>query len=230
MQFAPNDSFVELIERNPYLLLVVEHLGKMDFQKNVTINDFCKQSKLPLHVFVSLINIYSNNNIKINLNEWKHNHVLILIDFLDNSHNYYKKEKYPLINSLLQELKNNIKSNETKLLIKFFNEYFAEVLEHLDYEEKIVFPYVRQILSDSKWKELRFSSDEYQEHHNNIEEKLSDLKTLLMHHVKFGQYSYIGRQIIFHLYELEFDLHAHSKIEENLLIPLIKKFEKSLYG
>lgn len=225
MQFSANDSFIELIERNPYLLLVVEHLGKMDYQKNVTITDFCKQSKLPLHVFVPLVNIYSNNDIHINLNEWKKKDVLILIDFLANSHNYYKKEKYPLINSLLQDLKNNVNSNETKLLIKFFNEYFDEVLEHLEYEENIVFPYVREMLKESKTKRTGFSSDEYQEHHNDIEEKLSDLKTLLMHHVKFGKYSHIGRQIIFHLFELEYDLHAHSKIEETLLIPLIKRFE-----
>ncbi len=104
--------------------------------------------------------------------------------------------------------------------------------EDLDYEENIVFLYVIELIE--KWKNknkrlhTKFSSEEYREHHNDIEEKLSDLKNLFLHHLKLGNYANIGRQLIFHLYELEFDLQAHSKIEEKILIPLIRRLENEV--
>lgn len=72
-----------------------------------------------------------------------------------------------------------------------------------------------------------FSIKQYQEHHNDIEEKLSDLKNLLIHHLKVGEYASLNRQIIFHLYELEFDLHAHSITEDKILVPIISSIEKN---
>ncbi|MCX7862258.1 MAG: hemerythrin domain-containing protein [Bacteroidales bacterium] len=227
MFVQPSDSLIRIIDKNPFLILAIEHLKKMDYPKNLSIEDFCKQCSLPVHVFLSLVNIYNRNEVKLNFNEWNNEHIIILIDFLAHSHNYYKKEKYPLINDLLHELDIKIKTKEVKLLKKFFDNYIAEVIEHLDYEENTVFPYVKGLLFHTAPIDTNFSSAVYQEHHNDIEEKLSDLKTLLLHHVKFGNESYLARQIIFHLYELEYDLQAHSTIEEKLFIPLIQQLEKN---
>ena len=224
MIIKPSDYLIDIIEKNPYTLLVIEHLQKFDYPKNVTIKEFCKDTQVPEDLLIILLNTYTNLSYTQNfccnreLLPW-------LVNFLKNSHSYYKNEKYPLINNLLSELNKSINTNEAKLLSKFFHNYFNEVIEHLDYEEKIVFPYINELLNGKNKSKLIFSSEEYLEHHNDIEEKLSDLKNLLLHHFKFEKYYNLGRQLIFHLFELEFDLKAHSKLEENLLVPSIKKLE-----
>lgn len=229
MKIKQSDNLFNLIENNPHTLLVLEHLKKIDHPKKLTIKQFCSRNKLSLQLFLSLINIYYGEEVEFK-DEIPIELASEIIDFLHNSHTYYKDEKYPIINSLLLDLRNYVHTNEVKLLIKFFEEYFNEVKQHLDYEENVVFPYVKELLNvllnKQAKRKLNFSSNEYREHHDDIEEKLSDLKVLLLEHLKLKKYSFISRQIIFHLYELEHDLRAHSKIEEKILIPIIQKLEK----
>lgn len=221
-----NDYLYQIIELNPFILLVFEHLQLFDVKKNQTIKSFCKEKKLNESLILSIFNIY-NGNSKINTLENCKECLPIIVKFLKHSHFYYKNEKYPLINQLLNELAQKSKAKEIKLLKKFFEAYINEVNEHLDYEEKNVFPYVEKLYSDKKSENYTFSIKQYQEHHNDIEEKLSDLKNLLIHHLKVGEFASLNRQIIFHLHELEFDLHAHSIIEDKILVPIISSIEKN---
>ncbi len=220
-----NDHLYEVIELNPYILLAFEHLQLFDVQKNQTIKSFCKAQKLNESLILAIFNIYYGNSEIPRLSAGK-DCLPTIINFLKHSHFYYKNEKYPLINQLLNELETKSKAKEISLLKKFFEAYINEVVEHLDYEEKNVFPYVEKLYSDKKYKNNSFSIKQYQDHHNDIEEKLSDLKNLLVHHLKAGEFASLKRQIIFHLFELEYDLHNHSIIEDKILVPLISILEK----
>ena len=109
---------------------------------------------------------------------------------------------------------------EMKLLEKFFNEYFAEVLEHSIMRTLPPFP-----TSSRCWKRgsrrgrERFTVEEYGDHHTDIELKLQDLKNLLLKYVEMEGDLELRRRLLFALYELEFDLYIHSLIEEKILIP-----------
>ncbi len=229
MKIKESDNLFEIIENNHYTLLALEHLKKTDIPKKKIIKQYCKENNLPLHLFLALVNIYNGEEYNFD-NVFFIDDASIIIEFLHNSHTYYKDEKYPMINSLLLDLRKKVKSIEVKLLTKFFDEYFNEVKEHLDYEENIVFPYVKVLLNivieKQGNKSLNFSSNEYLKHHNDIEEKLYDLKILLLEHLKLRENAHLGRQLLFHLYELEHDLRAHSIVEEKILIPIIKKLEQ----
>jgi len=55
----------------------------------------------------------------------------------------------------------------------------------LDYENKVVFPYVldlfEQVNEQKTTREItKYSVVEYKDHHNDIEEKLNDLKSFLI--------------------------------------------------
>ncbi|HNV95303.1 MAG TPA: hemerythrin domain-containing protein [Bacteroidales bacterium] len=223
-----NDNLFEIIELNPYVLFVFEHLGYIDEPKNLTVKNFCKKNKLDERLFLSFLNIY-NGNSDIPPVKAQKKHLPVIVQFLKHSHNYYKNEKYPYINNLLNELNKKVKLKEISLLKKFFEAYKSEVIEHLDYEENNVFPYIEFLIKSKQNKifSTKFSIKDYQEHHSDIEEKLSDLKNLLIHHLSVGSNASLKRQIIFNLYELEYDLHAHSIIEDKILIPIISSIEKS---
>ncbi|MGC8803040.1 MAG: hypothetical protein ACP5PS_04610, partial [Bacteroidales bacterium] len=55
-----------------------------------------------------------------------------------------------------------------------------------------------------------YSVEEYREHHDDIEEKLSDLKNLLIKYLPAREDQQARRRLLTHLFELESDLAIHS--------------------
>jgi regulator of cell morphogenesis and NO signaling len=107
---------------------------------------------------------------------------------------------------------------------KFFNEYKKEVDHHFEYENGTVFPYILHLIDDAK--DESYSVIDYREHHDDIQEKLDDLKTLLIEHLPQTTNNSLRRKILFALFNLDFDLQVHSKIENEILIPQVEKLEK----
>jgi regulator of cell morphogenesis and NO signaling len=123
---------------------------------------------------------------------------------------------------------NKINTQAEILMIgKFFDEYISEVKEHLNYEDDVVFPYVTSLNNrlnnnDSPSEPSLYSVTEYREHHDDIEEKLTDLKTLLIKYMPQKNDQQLRRKLLLCLFELEYDLNIHSQIEETLLIPMVE--------
>ena len=216
---------VKLIDKNPSLLLLMQHF-EVDFcVDDKTVSSVCCSYDIDLNAFTVIANLYNGfypeekeiDNIK---------DIKLLIRFLENSHSFYKNDKYPEIINYIKELKNSQNTENILLIEKFFNSYFNEVLEHFDYEDKIAFPYFKRILEDRPVKANDgFSVNEYRIHHTDIETKLDDLKNLLLKHVSLTDDLPVRRKFLYGLFELEFDLQIHSVIEEKVLLPLIDKYE-----
>jgi regulator of cell morphogenesis and NO signaling len=116
---------------------------------------------------------------------------------------------------------------------KFFDQYFSEVTEHLQYEDQVVFDYVNNLFDCFEKRQVAslnadYSVNDYQEHHGDIEEKLEDLKSLLLKHLPLRDDQQIRRKLLFSLFELEYDLNIHTRIEELILIPLVEQMEHFL--
>jgi regulator of cell morphogenesis and NO signaling len=152
---------------------------------------------------------------------------------LKNSHRYYAEEIYPSILSLIKQMNSANDHKEMALVEQFFNEYFSEVREHLNYENTVVFPYVirlyeRFVNLNQVTDQKKYSVAEYKDHHNDIEEKLDDLKNLLIKYLPLKNDQQIRRKLMLSLLELEYDLNIHSQIEDFILIPLVAKMESDL--
>lgn len=216
-----------LIKENPGLLFLLEHL-EIDFAvEDKTVLQICTDNSIPLPIFLLFGNLYNGFNPDSNeINSFSD--ILCIISFLKNSHNYYKTDKYPEIIGYIKELQNKTGNEEVKLIEIFFEEYFHEVLEHLDYEEKVAFPFFVSLIENNKnHSKTKFSVNEYREHHTDIETKLGDLKNLLLKHIHISNQLSLRRKLFFSLLELEFDLQIHALIEEKILLPLIAEVEKN---
>jgi regulator of cell morphogenesis and NO signaling len=127
---------------------------------------------------------------------------------------------------MILQLEGSISGRIFFLLKQFYQEYYEEVIEHLEYEDKVAFPYFEELAgSPAKQQKLHFSVQEYQEHHSDIEFKLSQLKQLLVKHLHLGASHLHRRNLIIALIELDFHLKIHSCIEDELLAPLIARIE-----
>lgn len=210
----------DLIDSNPYLLLMLQHFC-IDFRvSDRTVLQLCNQYNITEQLFISIANLYNGCGSKREQTFTK-KELLLVIDFLKRSHNYYRFDKYPQISTYIRQLQENHPEKELKLLEKFFNEYFTEVMEHLDYEDEVAFPYFITLLGNDENNDNKevYSSREYSDHHTDIELKLKDLKNLLLKYIKIDNDLNLRRKLFMSLYELEFDLYIHSLIEETILIP-----------
>jgi len=230
----PTMLLSDVILDNHLVLLMLEHF-EIDFcVSSKTIGLVCAENKIETGLFISICNLYNgfspSPQAHYSLKDFS-----VIIRFLKKSHTFYKSDKYPEIRGLISQLLNKNNSNEIKLIEKFFDEYFAEVTEHLDYEELVAFPYFCSLTETGEHSLYngteKFSVKEYHDHHSDIESKLADLKNLLLKHVTLSNELPLRRKLLFSLFELEFDLRIHSMIEDFILIPLAEKIEKKgLHG
>ena len=225
---TPDMKMSELIIENPTLLLLLEHF-EVDFAvKEKTVEQICTGNNIDLPVFLVFGNLYNGfypDEIEISALK----DISAIIRFLKNSHRFYKHDKYPELRNFINQLHQKHNTADILMIEKFFNEYFEEVLEHLDYEESVAFPYICRLIEEGRIQQKNtFSANEYSDHHTDIETKLTDLKNLLLKHISLKNDFPIRRKFLFSLFELEFDLNIHSIIEDKILLPLVSQIESKL--
>lgn len=219
----------DILISNPYLILLLEHLGINMEVREKTVEQICNENNVSTELFLIIANLY--NGFKPSpISDYSFNDIQTIIKYLKSSHEYYLDEKYPLIQKYI-EMINSINDHPEILMIgKFFDKYFKEVVEHLDYEDDVVFPYVLDLNDQLTRKNpekstINYSVTEYREHHDDIEEKLTDLNNLLIKYIPQKNDRQERRKLLLCLFELEYDLKIHSQIEETILIPMVEKME-----
>jgi regulator of cell morphogenesis and NO signaling len=162
----------------------------------------------------------------------------MIVDYLRKSHHYYVKVKVPEIAFLLNRLEathNAVPSESLKLIDRFFDEYKNELEHHILREEEKVYPYVFEIeaafISKTPGKEIvgqikNYSIGQYESEHDNVEDKLLDLKNLLIKYITVPAESDLCQTILFELFRLERDLRDHARLEDKILVPKIRGMEK----
>ena len=234
MFVTPEMKMAEIITGNPYLLVMLEHLGINMEVREKSVEQICDENSISTELFQTISNMFSGFKPPSGT-KYSYGTVQTIIKYLENSHRYYLKEKYPQIRHYISEI-NRLNTHAEILMIgTFFDKYFREVTEHLDYENEVVFPYVlslNEILAgkNSCNETGSYSVTEYREHHDDIEEKLADLKNLLIKYMPQKDDQQIRRQLLLCLFELEYDLKIHSMIEESLLIPIVEEMERLAGG
>lgn len=225
---VPETEVAELIKNNPMLLLVLENFGITKFEKGITVSALCSEKGINSNFFTLVCNLHNGFYIE-NAGSILAADLPAIIAYLKRSHEYYRSEKYPEILGYIRELRQSENSNILQVIETYFNEYFEEVKEHIEYEERTAFPYFNALMENRIDKiDIYYSSTDYKEHHTDIETRLNDLKDLFVHHVHLKDKNRIRRKLLISLSELEFELKVHSHIEDMILIPLTNKIEQEL--
>lgn len=146
-----------------------------------------------------------------------------LLHFLKVSHIYFKEKQIPKLKKQIEVFAENIPDKHGKILVSFFDGYVKEVNEHFRYEDETVFPYIESILKNEKIPGYKII--EFEKNHSDIEQKLLDLKNILLNYSS-DEIKLDNRLKIFHrLVVLENDIDCHNIIENYILIPSTKHIE-----
>jgi regulator of cell morphogenesis and NO signaling len=239
MQFHENTKMADLIHAN-YLLLPI--LNRFDIQLGFgdrTIEEVCTKQGVNVVFFMEIINSFNDHNYfpQAQLQSFPLN---LIINYIKKSHLYYLDHKIPQIEDIISRLSllaDSTTKNAFHLMEKFFNEYKNELIEHIQHEEKNIYPYVLAIdvayqsedVDEPIKKRIRDCSiNKYAKEHFNIEDKLYDLKNLIIKYLPPSKDYSLSNTLLVELFRLERDLNDHSRIENKVLIPKVQLIEGEL--
>ena len=214
----------DLIDADYKLLLLLTRLKFTLGFGDKSVDSVCKQYNFDTDCFLFLVNVQSNKSV-LNINESFNKLPLEpFLYYLKCSHEYFLEKRLPNIRRKLKLIFTEDEQNLQDLVLDFFDVYSKEVYDHMKYEDNTVFPYVRNLLAKSTNNEV-YSIDIFEERHNDIENKMTDLKRILMKYISGVKDQGLMINILLELYMSEEELATHTYIEDELVIPKVRSLE-----
>jgi regulator of cell morphogenesis and NO signaling len=234
-------KMADIITADKRAMLLMPRFGIDMGVGDKTVKQICREQGIQLDFFLLMVNVFLHPHFFPG-KKLKNVDVTLLLLYLANAHEYYIREKIPALQTLVGEFLFRLEQPARGQFDRFFREYIREVIEHIEYEEKIVFPYVQSLVkpadagskatdpSDEDLKAIQEKGiGEFEKRHNDIEEKLSDLKNLLIKYVPPAGDRYLRIRVLNELIDLEQDLNDHARLEDKVLIPIVEDIEKQLH-
>lgn len=221
--FSGKMKMADLLDGNPVLLGVFLRLDIGFGFGEDTVEEVCRKRNLNPETFLLICNVYSFDGYmpsaeflrKVNLND--------IVRYLRMSHAYYTDEVMLELESLIEKMIAPCDDSLKRIIRCFFMAYKDELAKHFYYEESVVFPYVSALLSHKEDKS--YTIGQFEENHTNVDEKLGDLKNIVMKYMPAQCESIAVSKVLEKLFTLQFDLEKHTSIEDNILVPAVGRLE-----
>lgn len=214
-------KMVDLLRSNLNLLFVLNQFSiPLGFGEK-TIREVCLKNQIDCPSFLTLLQLHGNpdNPDMQRLGNLKPE---IILEYLRKSHQYFVGYRMPVIRQQIAEALPIGGTRDT--ILSYFEEYETEVSEHMDYENTVFYPYVQKLIDHSD--KLPYSVREYEARHNNIEEKLDELINLIIKYLPTEGNVPMLTDVLEDLQQCNRDLNLHTFLEDEVLVPKIRKMEK----
>lgn len=190
-----------------------------------TVAETCRAAGVDTGTFLTVVNFLQDTN---------HAHIAEMVDRIDmptllrylrNSHTYFTDYRLPQIRRrLIQAV--DMRSQIAMLILKFYDEYAAEVGRHMDYENSYIHPHVETLLQGRRPQE-RFASlvGQRQGSHTGIEKSLTELKSIIIKYYPSDQHAALLGDALMDIYMVEEDLLNHCHLEDTLFAASVRRLE-----
>lgn len=211
----------DVILNEPSLIPVINRFGIILGVGDKNIRTVCEEKNLDCEFFVTILNTFINEDY-FPENRLKSFCATQIVDYLTLTNTYYQQFQIPNIERHFNSLINQSDSdnNNLELMKQFFEELKKELLARIEKDRTLWFPAIRaaaEVLhGESYGDHIRYDHDEA----DSLEEKLDDLKSLFVIHLR-GEYDLnLCHGVIFALYSLEKDIKQHNRIRNRILRPI----------
>lgn len=214
-----------LIADNPMLLAALTRFGISLGFGEATVREVCAAADVHTPTFLAVANYISSG--RADAESIDRIDIASLTGYLSNAHTYFLEYVAPRLRGLLLDAVSTSDGSRLPLaLIRFFDEYIAEVKRHMDLEENTVFGYVRALSAGMPTSEA-YNIDSFSKSHMPIHGKLAEMKDLLICHFTADK----GRvdmmnTLLFDIVTFENDLDAHCALENDIFIPAVRRLER----
>lgn len=221
--FTLSMKMEKLINTNYKLLLLLPRFHiDLGFGEK-TVLQLCNENHLSPELFILVCNVYTFDEYIPNEKEIDNINIQQFIDYLKKSHQYYLHDRLKSISDCLDVVIQNSEQQHGAILSRFFEQYKVEVVNHFAYEDEVVFPYVLGIADGKKTADYQIKI--FEENHTNIDDKLNDLKNILMKYLRGDSPLQKRIRLIFSLFDFEEDMKKHTLLEDLVLISKVRKME-----
>lgn len=200
-----------------------------------TIGQICSENAIHQDFFLEIVRSYSqpDHRPETGLDDFS---ITLIIDYLRHSHFEYIKVGLPRIEADIHRLISHcMPENKSKLarLGDYFDAYRETLIAHFRLEDEVLFPYAEDLekaitlrsqakIPTPPEKELLESQ------HEHLENSLTDLKNIIVRYLPPVRDQHTCMNILHQIFEMEKDLADHSRIEDRVLLPRMKKYEQWL--
>ena len=215
----------DLISADWNLLSIFERFDiKLGFGE-ATVADICAHNNLSPELFLMICNIYSFENYHPKINALQKEDLPNILSYLRAAHKYYMANSFPRLHDHIHIMMEEYENTNRYILNKFYDDYDSEIKKHFEYEEFSVFPYIESLLNGNN--EKVFTIKKFEDNHTNVEEKLNDLKNIIIKYLPGTYTSNIRIMVLNEIFKIESDLRRHTMVENKILIPLVTKLENN---
>lgn len=149
----------------------------------------------------------------------------VIIDYLKKTHRFYIDKMLPKMEMTMRNVQYVFFHHPiANVIYHFYRNYQNELLEHIEHEEKFLFPYAEDLYDGKRL--IDYSTQVFKTHHNHdIEDHLQD-----MLHVIESEYPEVCDSLPYRTFKhllssFYADLAIHHAIEERIFLPLVEKLE-----
>ena len=219
--YEADDQMISLIRDNYNILQSLGSFGLSLGFGDKTVRQVCDEQQVDCYTFLAVVNFTINGFT--DFDDQDRLSVTTLLHYLKASHDYYLGFQLPFIRKELESALDE-KDNLARLILKLYDEYAREIRLHMRYEEKTVFPYVESLIDNQS--SANYDIDTFSKHHNQIDKRLKELKNIIIKYLPSDELH--NNQLTATLYDIynnEDWLMQHSKVEDNIFIPAIRRLE-----
>jgi regulator of cell morphogenesis and NO signaling len=210
----------DLICENYAMLLVMSRFGiALGFGER-TIGEVCRQNGVDEKTFLTVVNMLLCDGYREEIDPSLS--VTSLVAYLRNSHLYFLEFRLPAIRVKLKEAVDCEHNAAGQAIIRYYDEYVAEVRKHMQYEEEKVFPYVDMLLGGKK---QHYRIDIFSRQHNQVEARLTELRDIIIKYLPARSSNELN-SVLFDIFTCAKDLALHNRVEDDLFVPVIRALEQ----
>jgi regulator of cell morphogenesis and NO signaling len=204
---------------------------------NRTIKEACKNKAVnPDEIVRALDQIKANGTKEDNYDQWS---LDFLVDYIVNNHHEFTRNKLPEIGKYAKKVAavHGERHEELNEIYYEFTMLHTEIFNHLDKEERILFPYIKQLV-EAKEKGMKPDAPEFgeaanpiammEEEHDEAGDSMAKIRKLSNDFTPPADACTTYRLLYQNLEGFEKDLHKHVHLENNILFPKALELEKKL--
>lgn len=219
--YEATDKMVTILRDNYNILQSLGSFGISLGFGDKTVSEVCQSEGVDTATFLAVVN-FTINGFR-NEDSIAHLSIPTLLKYLQASHVYFLDFELPFIRRELVEALDP-DNNLSTLILKLYDEYARSVRQHMHYEEKTVFPYVRSLLNNEV--KVDYGIDTYSKHHGQTGQKLKELKNIIIKYLPSdGLRNNQLSATLYDIYNCEEWLLHHAEVEDHIFIPAIRLLE-----
>lgn len=220
-------KMADLLAIYPNLISLFPRLGiSLGFGEK-TAQQICHENNISFPLFVLICHVYTQNDYQPGQKELEGCTVEDIMRYLEASHVDYIDYKFPHIESHLRDISKDWSPKYQSLILNFFKDYKKEIVDHFNYEEQVVFPYIRSLTHPEDSRRAKPKNGMLDKQHGTIEDKMQDFVNLMVKYIPSDLSQRERVDMLIDLHALSEDIARHADIENKILIPYIKTLEEN---